>query len=100
MGKTLTAARGVISPDSPLVVELEDTLKKISAMSQSIRELADYLEQHPEALIRGKKKLRGQHNEHPLFSGFKGPASLHPCPSPDSTIIQSYLKRGLLADFS
>jgi paraquat-inducible protein B len=58
--KTLTAARGVISPDSPLVVELEDTLKKISAMSQSIRELADYLEQHPEALIRGKKKPRGQ----------------------------------------
>jgi paraquat-inducible protein B len=58
--KTLADARGVISPDSPLVAELEDTLKKISAMSQSIRELADYLEQHPEALIRGKKKPRGQ----------------------------------------
>jgi paraquat-inducible protein B len=58
--KTLTAARGVISPDSPLVVELEDTLKKISAMSQSIRELADYLEQHPESLIRGKKKPGGK----------------------------------------
>ena len=60
MEKTLTAARGVISADSPLVVELENTLKEISAMSQSIRELADYLEQHPEALIRGKKKPRGQ----------------------------------------
>ena len=60
MEKTLTAARGVISPDSPLVVELEDTLKKISAMSQSIRELADYLEQHPESLIRGKKKPGGK----------------------------------------
>jgi paraquat-inducible protein B len=58
--KTLAAARGVISPDSPLVVELEDTLKKISAMSQSIRELADYLEQHPETLIRGKKKPGGK----------------------------------------
>ena len=58
--KTLTAARGVISPDSPLVVELEDTLKKISAMSRSIRELADYLEQHPETLIRGKKKPGGK----------------------------------------
>jgi paraquat-inducible protein B len=58
--KTLTAARGVIAPDSPLVVELEDTLKKISAMSQSIRELADYLEQHPESLIRGKKKPGGK----------------------------------------
>jgi paraquat-inducible protein B len=58
--KTLTAARGVISPDSPLVVELEETLKKISAMSRSIRELADYLEQHPETLIRGKKKPGGK----------------------------------------
>jgi len=58
--KTLADARGVISPDSPLVVELEDTLKKISAMSQSIRELADYLEQHPESLIRGKRKPGGK----------------------------------------
>uniref|UniRef100_A0A7V4LC41 MCE family protein n=1 Tax=Desulfobacca acetoxidans TaxID=60893 RepID=A0A7V4LC41_9BACT len=58
--KTLAAVRGVISPDSPLVVELEDTFKKISAMSRSIRELADYLEQHPEALIRGKQKPGGK----------------------------------------
>ena len=58
--KTLTAVRGVISDDSPLVVELENTLKKISAMSRSIRELADYLEQHPESLIRGKKKPGGK----------------------------------------
>ena len=66
--KTLADARGVISPDSPLVVELEDTLKEISAMSRSIRELADYLEQHPETLIRGKKKLRGQTIMSALFS--------------------------------
>jgi paraquat-inducible protein B len=60
LNKTLSSARGVISEDSPLVVELEETLKKISAMSQSIRELADFLEEHPEDLIRGKKKPRGQ----------------------------------------
>jgi len=29
-------------------------------MSRSIRELADYLEQHPETLIRGKKKAGGK----------------------------------------
>jgi paraquat-inducible protein B len=58
--KTLASARGVISPDSPLVVDLENTLHEISAMSRSIRELADYLEQHPETLIRGKKKPRGE----------------------------------------
>lgn len=56
LDKTLLSARGVISEDSPLVVDLQNTLKEISAMSRSIRELADYLEQHPEALIRGKKK--------------------------------------------
>jgi paraquat-inducible protein B len=60
LNKTLASARGVISNDSPVVVELEETLKKISAMSQSIRELADYLEEHPESLLRGKKKPRGQ----------------------------------------
>jgi paraquat-inducible protein B len=60
LDKTLSSARGVISEDSPLVVDLQNTLKEISAMSRSIRELADYLEQHPETLIRGKKKPGGK----------------------------------------
>jgi paraquat-inducible protein B len=54
--KTMSSARGVISPDAPVVVELENTLKEISRMSRAIRELADYLEEHPASLIRGKKK--------------------------------------------
>jgi len=54
--KTLSAMRGVISDDAPLIVELENTLQAISAASRSLRQLADYLEQHPEALIRGKGK--------------------------------------------
>lgn len=58
--KTMTAARGVLTPDSPLMVELENTLKEISAMSRSIRQLANYLDQHPEALIRGKGKPGGK----------------------------------------
>jgi paraquat-inducible protein B len=53
--KTMSSARGVISPDSPLMVGLESTLKEISTMSRSLRELADYLEEHPESLLRGKK---------------------------------------------
>jgi paraquat-inducible protein B len=60
LDKTLSGARGVISEDAPLIVELENTLKEISAMSRSIRLLADYLEQHPETLIRGKKKSGGK----------------------------------------
>jgi len=60
LDKTMSGFRGVISEDAPLIVELENTLKEISAMSRSIRLLADYLEQHPETLIRGKKKTGGK----------------------------------------
>jgi paraquat-inducible protein B len=60
LDKTMSTARGVLSADSPLMVELENTLKEISAMSRSIRQLANYLDQHPEALIRGKGKPGGK----------------------------------------
>ena len=58
--KTMSAARGVLSEDSPLMVELENTLQEISAMSRSIRQLSNYLDQHPEALIRGKGNPGGK----------------------------------------
>ncbi|MGP8106292.1 MAG: MlaD family protein [Desulfobaccales bacterium] len=58
--KTLSAMRGVISDDAPLIAELENTLQAISAASRSFRQMADYLEQHPEALIRGKGKPGGK----------------------------------------
>jgi paraquat-inducible protein B len=57
---TMSAARGVLSQDSPLMVELETALKEISAMSRSIRQLTNYLDQHPEALIRGKGNPGGK----------------------------------------
>jgi len=58
--KTMSKARGLLSPDSPLIVDLENTLQEISAMSRSIRQLTNYLDQHPEALIRGKGKPGGK----------------------------------------
>jgi paraquat-inducible protein B len=60
LDKTLSAARGAISPDAPLMVDLENTLQELSRMSRSLRQLADYLDQHPESLIRGKKKPGGK----------------------------------------
>ena len=57
---TMSAAKVLLSQDSPLMVELENTLKEISAMSRSIRQLANYLDQHPEALIRGKGNPGGK----------------------------------------
>jgi paraquat-inducible protein B len=51
---TLNSADSMISPDSAQAQELSSTLIEISRMARSLRVLADYLEQHPEALIRGK----------------------------------------------
>jgi paraquat-inducible protein B len=58
--KTLSTTRGFLSEDSPLMVDLQNSLRELSAMSRSVRQLADYLEQHPEILIRGKKKPGGK----------------------------------------
>ncbi len=56
LDKTLAGARGVLSQDAPLIVELEITLKEISAAARSIRQLANTLDQQPEALIQGLGK--------------------------------------------
>jgi paraquat-inducible protein B len=60
LDKTLATARNSISQDSPLMVDLQNTLQELSRMSRSLRQLADYLDQHPESLIRGKKKPGGK----------------------------------------
>jgi paraquat-inducible protein B len=60
LDKTLSAVRGVMSPDAPLIVELENTLQEISTTARSFRQLADYLERHPEALIQGKGESGGK----------------------------------------
>jgi paraquat-inducible protein B len=52
---TLNTADSMISPDSPQTQQVSSTLMEISRMARSLRVLADYLEQHPEALIRGKQ---------------------------------------------
>jgi paraquat-inducible protein B len=58
--QTMSAARGVLTENSPLVVDLENALQEISAMSRSIKQLTNYLDQHPEALIRGKENPGGK----------------------------------------
>jgi paraquat-inducible protein B len=54
--KTLGGANQVLTPDAPIQVDLRDTLREVSRAAQSLRVLGDYLEQHPESLIRGKKE--------------------------------------------
>jgi paraquat-inducible protein B len=59
---TLTSAQGTLDntsnltgPNSTQVQQLDETLREVSRAARSIRVLTDYLEGHPEALIRGKK---------------------------------------------
>lgn len=58
--KSMSGLRVVLSEDAPLITRLEETLQDISAMVSSMRQLADYLEQHPEALIQGKDENGGK----------------------------------------
>ena len=49
------SADQVISQDSPLVTEMSVALRELAAAARSIRVMSDYLERHPEALLRGKQ---------------------------------------------
>jgi paraquat-inducible protein B len=44
----------LIAPDSVLAAELDGTLQEVSRAARGLGLLADYLERHPEALLRGK----------------------------------------------
>ena len=47
-------AKEALAPDAPLQNDLSGTLLQLSRAAKSVSALADYLERHPEALIRGK----------------------------------------------
>ncbi|HJV65790.1 MAG TPA: MlaD family protein [Geomonas sp.] len=47
------------SADARLTTELNRTLRELSATSRSFRNLSDYLERHPESLLRGKPAAKG-----------------------------------------
>ncbi len=52
--RLLTNAGNLVAPDSAFNTELINLLQQGGGAAQSLRVLADYLERHPEALIRGK----------------------------------------------
>jgi len=53
--RVLADADRLLSPDSPVSVEIKRLLREMADAARSIRSMADYLEQHPEALLRGKR---------------------------------------------
>jgi paraquat-inducible protein B len=52
--RTLKTVNEDLSEDSPLMVELENTLREFAGMARSVRLLADFLKRHPESLLQGK----------------------------------------------
>jgi paraquat-inducible protein B len=53
---TLNKAQGLLAEDTPLQGDLRTTLRDVSRAAQAVRSLADYLERHPESVLRGKRE--------------------------------------------
>lgn len=61
LDQTLASARGtldsagkLVAPNSALETQLGTTLQEVSRAARAVRVLGDYLERHPESLLRGK----------------------------------------------
>lgn len=52
--KTLSTAERTLADDSPMQQDVRQTLRELTRAAGSIRVLTDYLERHPESLLRGK----------------------------------------------
>lgn len=50
-----SANRSLISPDAPLQQDLGQTLIEVKRAVRSLRDLSDYLQRHPDALLRGRR---------------------------------------------
>ncbi len=51
---TLKSANAIVSENAPMYIEMQRMFQELSAAARSVRLLADYLERHPEALLKGK----------------------------------------------
>ena len=55
--------RNLSNPDAPLQRSADDTLQELQRAARSLRVLSDYLQQHPESLLRGKPADRPLSND-------------------------------------
>jgi paraquat-inducible protein B len=54
--KSLGAVERTLAEDEPLQHDLRHTLQELARAAASLRVLTDYLERHPEAILRGKRE--------------------------------------------
>ena len=52
--QSLANAEQMLDADAPLQVKMNSALEEIGGAARSLRLLMDYLERHPESLLRGK----------------------------------------------
>ena len=52
--QTFGSAEATLQRDSPLQSDVHQALQELTRTLQSLNALADYLERHPESLVRGK----------------------------------------------
>jgi len=54
--RTLSAAERILASDAPMQRDLRETLRQVSRAAEAMRAVADYLERHPDALLRGRQE--------------------------------------------
>ena len=57
---TMASIERTVGSDSALTEDAESLMQELSRAARSIRVFADYLDRHPEALLRGKAGGAGQ----------------------------------------
>jgi paraquat-inducible protein B len=57
---TLGTVQMAIEPNSPINYQVLQTLQDVSAAAHSIKELTDYLQRNPSAIIRGRDLSQDQ----------------------------------------
>jgi paraquat-inducible protein B len=56
--QAVSSAQGLVAANKPLLEDSHEAIKELARTAKTLRSLADYLERHPEALIRGKQEDR------------------------------------------
>jgi len=56
LDQTLAHAQELLGPDAPLAVGLASTLADLGEAARSVRDLADFLDRHPNAILTGRPK--------------------------------------------
>lgn len=53
--RTMQSTESILSSDAPMQQDLRQALQQVTRTAASLQMMSDYIEQHPESLIRGKK---------------------------------------------